>query len=519
MDFYEARDNSFDNILPELDGKSNIEDFFDGCNVLVTGVTGFIGNLVVEKLLRCCPGIKKLYFFIRLKKNLSEKERALEVINELVFDHVRKQNPNFMDKIVVVASDCSLPNLGLGEKERKMVLDTNIVFHIAATLRFDDHYRHSFQTNVQATKDLLEIAKDMKHLKAFTYVSTAYAHVEENVLKEEFIKSKFSYEEMKILMEKFTDEQITALMPKLTGVGTTYSVMKSIAENVVQEYHQQLPIGIVRPSIVISTGAEPIDNWLKGLNGPTAMFLGVLLGIMRAIHIGKQKKTDLIPADKVASAIVAATWDLPRHKPSSSQMPVYNIVSCNKSPITWEYMSSFYEQTDLNHPNLASERHLWEPFGILTENRLLYNVLNLFLHIIPGIIMDAMLKFKGQKPLLMKLYRKAYYLMDVMSIYNSKVWEFDDDNLYAIWNKMTDKDRQKFNFSLVDFDWSVYYYNYARGLKVYLLKESTDMDSMNKCYKRRKTLKVVHYATCTLLILFGVWLMKFIAATLLNCYR
>lgn len=34
------------------DDKSEITEFFDGCNVLVTGGSGFVGKLLVEKLLR-----------------------------------------------------------------------------------------------------------------------------------------------------------------------------------------------------------------------------------------------------------------------------------------------------------------------------------------------------------------------------------------------------------------------------------------------------------------------------------
>ena len=33
-------------------GKSEVTEFFDGCNVLVTGGSGFIGKLLLEKLLR-----------------------------------------------------------------------------------------------------------------------------------------------------------------------------------------------------------------------------------------------------------------------------------------------------------------------------------------------------------------------------------------------------------------------------------------------------------------------------------
>lgn len=47
---------------------SEIEKFYSGKVVLVTGVTGFVGKVLVEKLLRGCRGIKTVYVLIRKKK-------------------------------------------------------------------------------------------------------------------------------------------------------------------------------------------------------------------------------------------------------------------------------------------------------------------------------------------------------------------------------------------------------------------------------------------------------------------
>jgi alcohol-forming fatty acyl-CoA reductase len=45
------------------------ENFFDEKNVLISGATGFVGKVLVEKLLRSCASIKSIYILVRTKKN------------------------------------------------------------------------------------------------------------------------------------------------------------------------------------------------------------------------------------------------------------------------------------------------------------------------------------------------------------------------------------------------------------------------------------------------------------------
>jgi len=35
--------------------------------VLITGATGFLGKALVEKLIRSCPGVKRVYCLVRQK--------------------------------------------------------------------------------------------------------------------------------------------------------------------------------------------------------------------------------------------------------------------------------------------------------------------------------------------------------------------------------------------------------------------------------------------------------------------
>ena len=58
---------------------SQIVEFYKGANVLVTGVTGFLGIAVVEKLLRTCPDVGNIYCLLRPKRNKDVATRLEEV--------------------------------------------------------------------------------------------------------------------------------------------------------------------------------------------------------------------------------------------------------------------------------------------------------------------------------------------------------------------------------------------------------------------------------------------------------
>lgn len=72
-----------DMILPDMD-KSEIKDFYTGATVFLTGSTGFLGKLVLEKLLRTCNGIKKIYILLRPKKNKDVEKRFDEIFETVV---------------------------------------------------------------------------------------------------------------------------------------------------------------------------------------------------------------------------------------------------------------------------------------------------------------------------------------------------------------------------------------------------------------------------------------------------
>lgn len=70
----------------------------------------------------------------------------------------------------------------------------------------------------------------------------------------------------------------------------------------------QLPVCIVRPSIIINAQSEPVPGWIEGTNGPAGLTILAYCGILRCSNWNYWCNVDQVPVDKVANAIVAAGW-------------------------------------------------------------------------------------------------------------------------------------------------------------------------------------------------------------------
>ncbi|XP_032679654.1 putative fatty acyl-CoA reductase CG5065 [Odontomachus brunneus] len=61
-----------------------IQTFYANQSIFITDGIGFLGKILIEKLLRGCPNISKIYVMIRSKKNKSATSRLAEIFESSV---------------------------------------------------------------------------------------------------------------------------------------------------------------------------------------------------------------------------------------------------------------------------------------------------------------------------------------------------------------------------------------------------------------------------------------------------
>lgn len=98
---------------------------------------------MVEKLIRECPDIARIYILIRPKNGLAPTARLDEFITSKFFRSCgRVDEESLRQKLIVVSGDITKPNFDMSAEDRQTLIENvNIVFHSAASVKFDDPLR------------------------------------------------------------------------------------------------------------------------------------------------------------------------------------------------------------------------------------------------------------------------------------------------------------------------------------------------------------------------------------------
>lgn len=67
-----------------VDPSTSIPGFYSGRSIFVTGATGFMGKVLLEKLLRSCPDVREIFLLMRPKKGISIDDRLRRMLTNKV---------------------------------------------------------------------------------------------------------------------------------------------------------------------------------------------------------------------------------------------------------------------------------------------------------------------------------------------------------------------------------------------------------------------------------------------------
>lgn len=332
------KSDPFNTISPFDTGKKKLEQqltpvnrMFQGRSVFITGASGFIGRVLLEKLLRTYQGINRIYILMRCKKNQQPKERLQKQLLKVpIFDKIRSidkeneisnganNNNKLLDKIVVIPGDIGEPDLGISEADMNMMLEDktlSIVFHSAATVKFDEPLKVSVKLNLIATKTIIEICRKLPNLVSLCHVSTAYVNsdIKDNQIIEEKLypinNGEIKPDNLVQMADIMSEDLMQELKVKLIDQRpNTYTYSKALAEHLIVEQATDLPVSIVRPSIVVASWKEPLKGWIDNLNGPTGLILAIGKGLLRSMRVTRDIKADIVPVDIVVNTMIASAF-------------------------------------------------------------------------------------------------------------------------------------------------------------------------------------------------------------------
>ncbi|XP_061898507.1 fatty acyl-CoA reductase 1 [Entelurus aequoreus] len=480
----------------------NIPEYYEGKNVLITGATGFMGKVLLEKLLRSCPGVNAVYVMVRSKAGQNPQARVTDMISSKLFGRLQEEQPYFAEKIIAVSCDLTKPELDLRKDKQILLAESiHIVFHCAATIRFNEPLKDAMQLNVLATQKMLALAHKMKHLEVFIHVSTAYANCDRELIEEVIYAPTVDYVKLIDTLNWMDDELVSTLTPKLIGQRpNTYTFTKALAEYLVQQEAGDLNVAIVRPSIVGASWKEPFPGWIDNFNGPSGIFIAAGKGILRTMRASNDAVADLVPVDVVINATLAAAWysgSQRSNRPKS--ILVYNCTTGGINPFHWGQVEYHVISTFKRNP---LEQAFRRPNVNLTTNHLINQYWIAVSHKAPAFLYDVYLRLIGQEPRMMKTITRLHKAMMVLEYFTSHSWVWNTDNVTMLLGNMSSDDKKVFNFDVRQLHWAEYMESYCMGTKKYVLNE--ELSGLPAARKHLNRLRNIRYTFNTTLLVL-IW--------------
>ncbi|XP_048567230.1 probable fatty acyl-CoA reductase 4 [Triticum urartu] len=471
-----------------------VAGFFRDKTILVTGSTGFIGKLLVEKILRVQPDVKKLYLLVRAPDAASAEQRIqTQVLGNDLFNTLREKHglTGFLklidEKIVPLHGDVGVQNFGLDSSRLDALCEeVDVIINGAATTSFYERYDVGLASNVLGAKYGCELAKKCRNLKMLLHVSTAFvAGTREGLLPEKALQMgktlrqgyHMDIEAELQLVEMVKAEltaanggssgQLKATMKELGlkrachfGWPNVYTLTKAMGEMVLGQQKGDLPVVIIRPTMVTSTYQDPIPGWIEGARTIDAIIVAYNEEAFPCFIGDRKDIMDAVPADMVVNATLVA---MAVHWNEKSQA-IYHVCSSLRNPLNgyvfedacMDYFSIHPRVLENGKPLQNRRPYLFKRFAYFHAYLILVYKLPLeMLHVVSLLFCGLFSQYYN------KHNQRYTFLMLLVKLYAPYAFfkgRFDDTNLTKLRMevKMVGKDGNIFNFEPKSIDWYSY---------------------------------------------------------------
>ena len=377
-----------------------------GRTVLLTGATGFLGTAVLEKLVRSVPGCRVLVL-IRPGRVGADRRLQDEVLASAAFAPLRERLGDAFEttvagRVTAIAGDLSRPGLGLDAAALALLSSVDVVIHSAADVAFDSALDLALRTNLLGPVRLVETVLAAGARPCVVQVSTAYVSgIRRGLVVEggpgglasnggaaldwraelaaaEAVRLSLEAEsrsparvarlaaearrgrgasgiptggaEVERLRAKWVEQKLIAHgrgHARALGWSDVYTLSKSLGELAVADVSRELPLSIVRPSIIESALREPVPGWITGLRMAEPILIAYARGLLPEFPGLPDGVIDLVPVDVVCNAVITAAGT----PPAPGAPAVYHVATGSRNPLRFralaEHIRDFFVEEPL----------------------------------------------------------------------------------------------------------------------------------------------------------------------------
>ena len=345
-----------------------------GKRIALTGVTGFLGTGLLERLLTDTD-VARIDAIARGDANA----RVAGLLTGAAFGPARDRlgedglRALFDAKVRPMSADLIYAAPEIAD-------DVDLVIHSAATVSFDPPIDEAFETNLLGSTRVYEAARG----KPFIHVSTAYvAGITRGTQAEELLDREIDWraeastavrmradvdeesrrpenlerfehraraqvgragpQSIAHRAEEFRREWVSTRLVRAgqararsLGWPDVYAFTKALTEKALDQMAGDNPLMIVRPSIIESALRHPFPGWIEGFRVAEPVILAYGRGALPEFPGIPEGALDIIPVDMVVNAILAVAAREPERR------RVYHVCSGGRNPFKFRKL---YELT------------------------------------------------------------------------------------------------------------------------------------------------------------------------------
>ena len=381
-----------------------ISERLAGKRLFITGTTGFLGTNLLERLLRSVPDCEIVLLVRAGRRSTVEQRVAREILKNDAFDRLRAElgKDGFDEmcarRITAVAGDVGRDGLGLDERGRATLASCDVIIHSAATVSFDSPLDSAVEVNLLGPTRIAALCNEMNITPHLVAVSTCYvagnrrgAAPEQLVTESPYFidvdwrgevdgarrarqdaeaesrtpeklaefraqaRRELGAAGIPLLADKteqlrtrwVADRMVEAGRARAASLGwpDAYAYTKALGERALVETRGDVPVSIVRPSIIESALMEPNPGWIRGFRMAEPVIISYARGLLKEFPGVPEGIVDVIPVDLVSAAIIAVAAKGPEPEPE-----VVQVASGSQNPLRYRRLVDLVSNWFSEHP-------------------------------------------------------------------------------------------------------------------------------------------------------------------------